>query len=147
MFFMDTKKTPDSDKILYITGYGDDENETIVYALTMPVSVRATIEKDGSLHVSFYEYTPDKPQFVCHTYAVPDATPPTKLDKLVCDKSLGENVAKTVAGWIATYMRDGVFCTDSKKETFLRMFDLRDVAERLAANMTDVYNKYRPDYD
>lgn len=130
-------------KVLYISGYGDNENETIVYALNMPVSIRATIEEDGNLHITFYEYTPDKPKFVCHTYVVPDVIPPAELDKLVCDKSLDDAFAKTVGGWIAIYMRDGVFCTDSKKETFVRSFDLRDIAERLSCNLNDIYNKYQ----
>lgn len=136
----------DGGKTLYVSGYGDDENETVVYALNMPVTVRVTIEEDGVLVVAFYEYAPDNSRFVCQTYVVPDVAPPTRLDMLVRDKSLDDTIARTVAGWVAVYMRDGVFCTDSRKETFVRNFDLRDVAERLADNMNDVYSKFWDEY-
>ena len=140
-----SEKEKDS-QILYITGYGNDDNETVVYALNMPVNVRAEIEEDGTLNVAFYEYTPDKSNFVCQTHVVPDAAPPTRLADLVRDKSLDEALARTVGGWIAVYMRDGVFCTDACAMTFMQSFDLRDIAERLEKNMNDVYNKYRDEY-
>ena len=62
------------------------------------------------------------------------------------DYSLEDNIGKTVAGWISIYMRDGVFCTDSKKLTFVSYLDLRDIAARVEKNLEDVYNKYRETY-
>ena len=113
----------------------------------MPVSVTVYIENNGSGIVEFREKTEkDNWKLVCQTGFIPDATPPVRMSDFEKDYNLEDNIAKTVAEWISVYMRDGVFCTDSKKPTFVSCLDLRDIAARLEKNMEDVYNKYRDKY-
>ena len=141
---MDKEKKINDGKVLYISGYGDDENETVVYALNMPVSVTVYIDNNGSGIVEFREKTEkDNWQLVCQTGFIPGATPPVRMRDFEKDYNLEDNLAKTVAEWISIYMRDGVFCTDKKQLTFVSFLDLRDIRERLEKNMDDVYNKYR----
>lgn len=144
---MKEDKTINDGKVLYISGYGLDSNETVVYALNMPVSVTVCLENNGSGIVEFREKTEkDNWKLVCQTGFIPDATPPVRMNDFEKDYNLEDNIAKTVAEWISVYMRDGVFCTDSKKLTFVSCLDLRDIAARLEKNMEDVYNKYREAY-
>lgn len=144
---MDNSQSSKTGKVLYISGFGTDSNETVLYAITFPVAIRTYLDKDGTVLLEFREKTEtDGEKLVCQTNVVPSVSPPARLKDLDSDIWLEDNIAKTVAGWIAIYMRDGVFCTDSKKETFVRAFDLRDVAERLQNNLDDIYNKYRDEY-
>ncbi|MBQ8189298.1 MAG: hypothetical protein IJZ44_05930 [Lachnospiraceae bacterium] len=144
---MKEDKTINDGKVLYISGYGEDSNETVVYALNMPVSVTVYIDNNGSGIVEFKEKTEkDNWKHVCQTGFIPNATPPVRMIDFEKDYSLEDNIGKTVAGWISIYMRDGVFCTDSKKETFVSYLDLRDIAARVEKNLEDVYNKYRETY-
>ena len=144
---MEKSQSLETGKILYISEYGTDSNETILHAVNMPVTIAAYLDDDGTLDINLHEKTATSGQrLVCRTTVVPSVPPPAKLKDLERDKCLEDNIAKTVAGWIAIYMRDGVFCIDSKKETFVRIFDLRDVAERLQNNLDDIYNKYRDQY-
>ena len=144
---MDNSQSLETGKILYISEYGEDSNKTVLHAIALPVIIRVFLDKDGTVLLEFCEKTDgDSVRFVCQTNVVPSVAPPVRLRELSCEISLEENIAKTVAGWIAIYMRDGVFCTDSNKETFVRSFDLRDVAERLNNNLVDIYNKYRDQY-
>ena len=143
---MDKEKT-NNGKILYISGYGNDDNETALYALTMPVTVAAFIDHNGQGTIEFYEATESEVQLaVCQTGFIPNATPPSRMEEMSRDLCLEENISKTVAGWISIFMRDGIFCTDSEKLTFVSGLDLRDIAARLEKNMDDVYNKYRDKY-
>ena len=50
---MKEDKTINDGKVLYISGYGEDSNETVVYALNMPVSVTVYIDNNGSGIVEF----------------------------------------------------------------------------------------------
>ena len=144
---MDNEQKTENGKILYISAYGNDENETIVYALNMPVSVSTFIGDDGSASIEFREKTErDNWRLVCQTGVIPDVEPPTRFSALKHEKGLEESVSKTVAGWITIFMRDGVFCTDSKKQTFVYNFDLRDIAERLQKNLEEVYQRYKEEY-
>ena len=144
---MDNSQSSETGKVLYISEYGEDSNETVLHAIALPVIIRVYLDKDGTVLLEFCEKTDgDGVRFVCQTNVVPSVAPPVRLRDLNYEISLEENIAKTVTGWIAIYMRDGVFCTDSKKETFVRAFDLRDVAERLQNNLDDIYNKYRDEY-
>lgn len=144
---MNNEKKNNDGKVLYISGYGEDSNESVVYALNMPVSVTVHLENNGSGIVEFREKTEkDNWKLICQTGFIPDATPPVRMSDFEKDYNLEENIAKTVAEWISVYMRTGMFCTDSKKLTFLSCFDLRDIAARLEKNMEDVYNKYRDIY-
>lgn len=144
---MDNEQKIENGKILYISGYGRSENETIVYALTMPVSVTTIIDDDGSAWVEFREKTEqDNWQVVCQTGIIPDVAPPARWNELKHEKDVENAISKTVAGWISIFMRDGLFCTDGEKQTFVSFLDLRDIAERLRKNIDDVYNKYREKY-
>lgn len=144
---MKEDKTINDGKVLYISGYGEDSNETVVYALNMPVSVTVHIENNGSGIVEFREKTEkDNWKLVCQTGFIPDATPPVRMGDFDKDYNLEDNISKTVAGWITVFMRDGVFCTDSKKQTFVYSFDLRDIAERLQKNLEEVYQRYKEEY-
>lgn len=144
---MDNSQSSETGKVLYISGFGTDSNETVLHAITLPVAIRTYLDKDGTVLLEFCEKTGvDGVRFVCQTNIVPSVAPPVRLRDLSYEINLEENIAKTVAGWIAIYMRGGVFCIDSKKETFVRIFDLRDVAERLQNNLDDIYNKYRDQY-
>lgn len=139
---MTEEKIKNVGNVLYITGYGNDSNETTVYALTMPVNITAHIDIDGSALVQFKGKQDDGLwQTVCQTGVVPDVEPPSDFEKV--KKELEEAVAKTVAGWITVYMRDGIFCTDKGKMTFSCQFDLRDVMVRLQKNLEEVYAKYK----
>lgn len=141
---MEKSQSLETGKILYISEYGADSNETILHAVNMPVIIRVYLDKDGTVLLEFCEKTDgDGVRFVCQTNVVPSVAPPVRLRDLDYEISLEENIAKTVAGWIAIYMRDGVFCTDSNKETFVRSFDLRDIADRLQKNLEEVYEKYK----
>jgi len=148
MYTMNEENKKNNGKVLYISGYGDDENETILHALTMPVTIAAFIHHNGHGTIEFYETAEDDGVDlpVCQTGFIPEATPPVRMTELVKDLFLEENISKTVAGWIAIYMRDGVFCTDSEKQTFVSNLDLRDIAERIERNLDNVYNKYRNKY-
>ena len=142
----DKADTYSDNPVLYMSGYGDDSMETVVYSLRMPVRVTAYVYEDGNAMVEFSEKCGGGQRVVCQTTVVPDVEPPHRLCQLVADKNLDDNIAKTVAGWIAIYMRDGVFCTDSCKGTFVHQLDLRDVAYRLQDNLNDVYNRFRVEY-
>lgn len=144
---MDNEQKIENGKILYISGYGRSENETIVYALTMPVSVTTIIDDDGSAWVEFREKTEqDNWQVVCQTGVIPDVAPPARWNELKHEKDVENAISKTVAGWISIFMRDGVFCTDAQKLTFLSSFDLRDVAKRLQKDLEELYRKYQDEY-
>ena len=145
---MNNEKKNKDGKILYISGCGDDDNETVLYALTMPVTVAAFIDHNGQGSIEFYEAAKeDEVQLpVCQTRFIPNTTPPLRMNEMSKDLCLEKNISKTVASWISIFMRDGIFCTDSKVLSFVSHFDLRDIAERLGKNMEDVYNKYRDKY-
>lgn len=137
-----------NNKVLYISGYGNDSNETVVYALTMPVCIIAHVDDDGTAAIEFWEKTGiDEEQLVCRTNIIPDVEPPADFAELKYKLDLDGNVAKTVAGWVSIFMREGIFCTDSCKETFVHFFDLRDIAARLEKNLEEVYEKYKKDYN
>lgn len=144
---MDNEQRTGNGKILYISEYGNDENETIVHALDMPVSVTTFIGDDGSACIEFREKTElENWRLVCQTGVIPDVEPPVQFDRLKKEKGIEEAVSKTVAGWISIFMRDGEFCTDPEKLTFVHTFDLRDVAVRVQKNLEEVYQKYREEY-
>ena len=144
---MEKSQSLETGKILYISEYGADSNETILHAVNMPVIIAAYLDDDGTLDINLHEKTVTSGQrLVCRTTVVPSVPPPARLKDLERDKCLEDNIAKTVSGWISIFMRDGVFCTDSRKETFLQSLDLRDIAERLRHNLDDVYNRYRDEY-
>lgn len=128
---------------LYITEQGKKDNETIVRALKLPVSVIVHINENGAACVELKESLEnDKSKFVCEFQAMPTVKIPGNL-LLVAEKMKIEKVISiAVSGWIAIFLRDGVFCTDSKKETFVHSFDLRDVSKRLSENLDDVYSKF-----
>lgn len=141
---MEEEKIKNAGKVLYMTGYSDDSNETVVYALDMPVSVAVHIEMDGSVLIQFRERQEHGHwRTVCQTGVVPDIAPPADFANLKNELDLDENIAKTVAGWVTIFMREGTFCTDSSKMTFVSFFDLRDIADRLQKNLEEVYEKYK----
>ena len=143
---MDKEKINDG-KILYISGYGDDENQTILYALTMPVTIQVFIDHNGEGTIEFYGKEKCEVELpTCQTGFIPNTTPPSRVLELEKDLHLEDNIAKTVASWISIFMRDGIFCTDSEKQTFVSFLDLRDIAARLEKNLEDIYNKYREAY-
>ena len=77
---MKEDKTINDGKVLYISGYGEDSNETVVYALNMPVSVTVHLENNGSGIVEFREKTEkDNWKLVCQTGFIPDATQPVDI--------------------------------------------------------------------
>lgn len=109
----------------------------------MPVSVTVYIDDNGKGCVEFREKTDqDNWRCVCQTGFIPNVEVPVQFKELKSQKNLEETVAKTVAGWISIYMRDGTFCTNSNKLTFVSFLDLRDIASRIEKNLEDVYNSF-----
>lgn len=140
---MDNEQITRYENILYISEYGNDENETIIHALTMPVSVTVYIDDNGKGCVEFREKTDqDNWRCVCQTGFIHNVEVPVQFKELKLQKNLEETVAKTVATWISIYIRNGIFCTDSKKQTFVSYLDLRDIASRIEKNLEDVYNSF-----
>ena len=128
---------------LYITEQGKEDNETIVRALKLPVSVIAHINENGTARVELRESLEnDKSRFVCEFQATPTVKIPENLLLGAEEMKIEKVISIAVSGWIAIFLRDGVFCTDSKKETFVHSFDLRDVSKRLSKNLDEVYSKF-----
>lgn len=107
----------------------------------MPVSVKVYIDYNGSGRIELREKIgPDNWKCVCQTGFISNVEVPVQFKELKSVMNLEETVAKTVAGWISIYMRDGTFCTNSNKLTFVSFLDLRDIASRIEKNLEDVYN-------
>lgn len=133
-------------KVLYLSGCGEYSNETVVYALNMPVSVTIYIDNNGGA-IEFREKTEkDNWRYVCGVRFSAGNGTLVRMTDFKKDYSLEDNMAKTVAGWVSIYMREGVFFTDSKKLTFVSQLDLRDIAARVEKNLEDVYEKYGEPY-
>ena len=127
---------------LYIVEPGEADNEKIVRALKMPVSVKVHINEKGTACVELRECLENgKTRFACDFEAVPSVPIPENFKLQADELKFEDAISVAVSGWIAIFLRDGVFCTDKKTEHLVHTFDLRDVSKRLAANLDEIYHK------
>lgn len=141
---MDNEKTINNGKILYLSGFGDDSNETVTYALSMPILVTTYIDDDGSGIIEFGEkMEKDNWRLVCQTGFIPDVVPPAPVKQLKQKYDLEDNISKNISGWISVFMREGIFYTDAKKGTSVNFLDLRDIAARVEKEVAEVYSQYQ----
>ena len=95
---MDNKKTINNGKILYLSGFGDDSNETVTYALSMPILVTTYIDDDGSGIIEFGEKTEkDNWRLVCQTGFIPDVVPPAPVKQLKQKYDLEDNISQNIS--------------------------------------------------
>lgn len=133
----------DKNQYLYITEEGVDDNESIVRALRLPVCVIANIDGKGVACIELREsQEPGKFRFATDFEVFPNSPVPQDINYLVDELQIEKAISIAVSEWITIYLRDGVFCTDSKKETLIRSFDLRDVSKRLSRKLDEIYTKY-----
>lgn len=133
---------------LYITEAGVDDNETIVRALRLPVCVIANINSKGVACVELRETSDQgKFRFATDFEAFPSMPVPQDINRLVDEMEIEKNISIAVSGWISIFLRDGIFCTDKKNQTFISSFDLREVGKRVSQNLDDVYTKYYDKYN
>ena len=125
---------------LYIVEPGETDNETIVRALRLPVSVKVHINEKGTASVELRECLENgRTRFACDFEAAPSVSIPENFKLQADELKIEEAISVAVSGWIAIFLRDGVFCTDKKKEHLVHTFDLRDVSKRLSANLDRIY--------
>ena len=128
---------------LYIVEPGEADNEKIVRALKLPVSVKVHINEKGTACVELRECLENgKTRFACGFEAVPSVPIPENFKLRADELKFEDAISVAVSGWIAIFLRDGVFCTDKKTEHLVQTFDLRDVSKRLTANLDEIYHKF-----
>lgn len=125
---------------LYISEPGETDNETIVRALKLPVSVTVNINDKGTAVVQLKESDENgKFRFACEFEATPSVKVSENMRLVIDEMELEKSISIAVSGWITIFLRDGIFYIDKKKEVFIHAFDLRDVSKRLSANLDDTY--------